>query len=186
MQSTINSFHHILCPEVKRCGVSGGKNENRGPRVPIFALINLGTKCRHRPRSYILAESGSPVVTANRTVGSAQIDDVRILGIGRHVSTLAPARGKPITRGDLIVIGTAGHGSASAILLRAVHDVGKLVVGDDMIELCSGLVVPRAPGPAAVQADCSALIRSQNHAVGIPGIDPYLMVIVPARRAPDN
>ena len=84
------------------------------------------------------------------------------------------------------MIGPAGDGGASAILLRAVHDVRKLVVGDDMIELCGWLVVPGAPGLAAVEADGSALIRSENHAVGILGIDPDLVVIVTAGRAPNN
>ena len=58
------------------------------------------------------------------------------------------------------MIGAAEHGGASTILLRAVHHIRKLVVGDHMIKLCRGLVVPRAPGLAAVQADRSALIGS--------------------------
>ena len=132
---------------------AGEKSENRSPRISIFPLIDLGTKCRHGPRSNILAESGPLVVTVNAAVASAQIDDVRIFGIGRHVSALASARGKPIAWSDLAVIGAAQHGRASAILLRAVYDIGKLVVSNHMIELRRGLVVPRAPGLAAVETD---------------------------------
>ncbi len=55
-----------------------------------------------------------------------------------------------------------------------------------MIELRRGLVVPRTPGLAAIEADRSALIGAQNHAGRISGIDPKLVVVVTARRAADN
>src|SRR5258706_13095625 len=84
------------------------------------------------------------------------------------------------------MIGAAGHSRASAILLRSVDDVWKLVVGSHVIELCCGLVVPGAPGLAAIEADRSSLICSENHARRIPGINPKLMVIVTARRSAHN
>ena len=149
-------------------------------------LINLGTECRYGPRSNILAKSGPLVEAVNATVSPTQIDDIRILGIGRHISTFASARGKPIAWSDLAVIGSAWHRSASAILLRAVHDVGELVVGDHMIELCRGLVVPRTPSLAAVETDCGALIRPKNHAGRILRIDPNLVVIITTRCAADD
>ena len=52
-----------------------------------------------------------------------------------------------------------------------------------MIELCRGLVVPTAPRQAAVEADRGSLVRAENHAGGIPGIDPELVIVISARRA---
>ena len=84
------------------------------------------------------------------------------------------------------MISAAGDSSASTILLGTVDDVGDFAVRDDMIELCRRLVVPCAPSLTVVEADCRPLIRSKNHAVGILGIDPNLMIIVSARRPAEN
>src|ERR1039458_3181763 len=166
--------------------VSGRKKQNRCPRITIFALIDLGTKCWYGPGGNILAEARPPVVTGNAAVGLTQINDVRVFRIGRHVSALASTRGKPIACSNLAVVCAAYNGRASTIRLRAIYDVRELIVSDHMVELCCGLVVPRAPSLAAVEADCCALIGSENHAGGILGINPNLMgITTPGRTAHD-
>src|SRR5947208_15719095 len=52
-----------------------------------------------------------------------------------------------------------------------------------MVQLRRRLVIPRAPGLAAVHSDDRALIRTQKNDVGIVGIDPNVLIIVPAGRA---
>ena len=52
-----------------------------------------------------------------------------------------------------------------------------------MIELADGLVVPRAPGPAAVAGDERALVAAQNHALGLVGIDPQFVIVIATGRA---
>jgi hypothetical protein len=84
------------------------------------------------------------------------------------------------------MVGAAENGSASAILLRSVHHVGKLVVGDHVVELCGGLVVPCAPGLAAIETDRCPLVRSENHVGWMLGINPNLMVVIPTGCAADN
>src|SRR5260370_7992081 len=44
-------------------------------------------------------------------------------------------------------------------------------------------VVPSATSLGAVEADCGSLVRSEDHAGRISGIDPELVIIVAARRA---
>src|SRR5205807_5242508 len=68
----------------------------------------------------------------------------------------------------------------------AVDDVGKLVVGNHVIELRRWLVVPGAPGLATVEADRGSLVRAENHACRIFRIDPKLVIVVSARRAAYN
>jgi hypothetical protein len=63
---------------------------------------------------------------------------------------------------------------------------GKLIVHDDVIELCGGLVVPTAPSLSAVEADGSALPRSEDHAGRVPGIDPHLVIVISARRTTND
>src|SRR6266404_5704520 len=59
--------------------------------------------------------------------------------------TLAPKNSTcgSTVESDLAVLAPAGHAGRAALLLCAVDPVGKLVVGDDMVELRRGLVVPR-------------------------------------------
>ena len=63
---------------------------------------------------------------------------------------------------------------------------GKLIVGDDVIELCGGLVVPTTPSLSAVDADGSALPRSEDHARRVPGIEPDLVIVISARRTTND
>src|SRR5260370_33931241 len=91
-----------------------------------------------------------------------------------------------MARGDLAVIRAAQNRGTSAILLRPVNHVGKLIVGDDMVELRRWLVVPCTPGLTTIKTDRRSLIRSKDHTGRVPGIDPDLGVVIPARRAADN
>src|ERR1700752_2246669 len=52
-----------------------------------------------------------------------------------------------------------------------------------MVKLRRGLVIPTAPGLAAVEADGGSLVCSENHAGRVFRIDPKLMIIIPARRS---
>src|SRR5438477_12752683 len=52
-----------------------------------------------------------------------------------------------------------------------------------MIQLRRWLVIPRAPGLAAVHSDDRALIRTQKNDIGIIWIDPNVLIIVAAWRA---
>src|ERR1051325_8284731 len=55
-----------------------------------------------------------------------------------------------------------------------------------MINLRSGLVVPRAPRCCAVNGDDRALVTGDDHSFRIVGINPELVIIIAARRAFDR
>ncbi len=84
------------------------------------------------------------------------------------------------------MIGAAGGGGGSAVLLRAVNVIREFVIGNDVIELRSGLVVPSAPRRAGVQRDGCPLVRGQRHMLRIRRIHPELVIIVAARCAAHN
>jgi len=90
----------------------------------------------------------------------AAVDQIGMQGIGRDVAVFFDADGGPIAKGDFAEVAAAGGADGAAFLLASVDPVGKLVVGDDVIELRGGLVVPGAPGLAAVDADGCALIEA--------------------------
>src|SRR5678816_386064 len=61
--------------------------------------------------------------------------------------------------------------------------VGNAIVSDDVIELCSRLIVPRAPRLAAIHRYRRALIDTEQHHFGTIGIYPDAMVVIAAGRS---
>src|ERR1700690_3255687 len=186
MQSAIHGFHYVLRPQIERGGLSRRKNQHWTPGAPIFTVVDLRIPNNRGPGTNILTEAGAFVKACSTPITIAQIDNVRVVGIDDDISALAWARGEQIARCDLPMIGVANDGSRSAILLRAIHDIGKLIVGSYVVKLRRGLVVPGAPGSAAIEADGSALIGPKNQAGRILRIDPQLVIIIASRSAADD
>src|SRR5262249_50597433 len=87
-----------------------------------------------------------------------------------------------IAKRDRAVVAATLHTRRAALLLSAVDPVWKLIVSDDVIELCRRLVVPGTPRLAAVHAYNRALIGREQHDVRVFRIDPKRVVIVAAGR----
>src|SRR5215467_11259709 len=109
------------------------------------------------------------------------VDDVGIERIRRDVPVLLDAHRSPIAKGDLAVRAAADDSYRTAFLLGAVDPVGESVVGDHMVKLRGRLVVPGAPGRAAVEADSRPLIAAERDDARIAGVNPDTLVIVSAR-----
>src|SRR5688500_3821231 len=89
----------------------------------------------------------------------------------------------PVAERDLSVVGPAWDTNRTRFLLPATDAVRTGVVGRDVIQLRRGLVVPGTPRPATVHRDDGALVRGQEHDVGVVWIDPEPVIIIPTRRA---
>src|SRR6185312_1339085 len=89
----------------------------------------------------------------------------------------------PVVEGDFAVVAPARCARRAALLLSAIDPIWELVVGDRVIELRRRLVVPGAPGAAAVYGDRRSLIDAQQNDVGILWVDPDAVIVIPARRA---
>src|ERR1700730_5356591 len=96
---------------------------------------------------------GSLVIAKHRTVPSAGVYVVWIRGIGHDVAKLKSPGRRPIAISDFAIIAAAGDGGGPAVLLRSVNVVRKMLISADVINLSGRLVVPRAPGFAAIHAD---------------------------------
>src|SRR5207237_1569078 len=99
------------------------------------------------------------------------------------VAVLFRSDGIPFAKRDLAKITAAGRAGASALLLPAINPIGKLVVGNDVVELRGGLVVPGTPGLAAVHAQGQALIAGERDDVRVLWIDPDGVIVVAAGRS---
>ena len=102
--------------------------------------------------------------------GFAAVNQIGMQRIGRDVSIFFDAHRMPIAKSDFAPVAAAGDAGRAAFLLSAVNPVGKLIVGDDVIELRGGLVVPAAPGFAAVDGDGCALVEASRMICGFSGL----------------
>jgi hypothetical protein len=116
----------------------------------------------------------------------AAIDKVGIQRIGRDVAVLFDAYGVPVAEADAAVITAALDSSGTAFLLRSIHPIGEAIVGNHVIELRGGLVVPGGPGGSGIDAEGCALVTGEQDDIGIARVDPDGVVIVSARSAFDG
>src|SRR5437763_10964980 len=89
----------------------------------------------------------------------------------------------PVSKRDRAVIATAVDANRAALLLSRADAIRKRIVGNRVIELRRGLVVPGTPCLAAINGDDRALIADQQNNVAAVGIDPEILVIIAARRS---
>src|SRR5258707_551496 len=106
---------------------------------------------------------GAFVITKEFAVRAAAIDDVGIGWVRRDVRALAGSHGMPVAEGDRSIIAAARGVDGAAVLLCTVDMVRKLIVNAHVVHLCCGLVVPTAPGAAAIHAYAGALVAAGDH-----------------------
>ena len=136
----------------------------------------------HRDRRHVLRLVGGPPVLGHHVAAGA-VDDVRVERVGCDVAVLDGAHRVPVAEGDRAVVAAAGDAHRAALLLAAADLVGELVARLDVVELRGRLVVPGAPGAAAVGADHRALVGGEQDDVRVVRVDPDVLVVVAARRA---
>src|ERR1035437_6051886 len=125
----------------------------------------------------------SLVVAEHRAIPASGIDIVRIRRIGSNVSKLESSGRRPIAIRDLAIIAAARDRGRSAILLRCVDVIGKLLVGADVIKLAGCLVIPGTPGIAAVDTDDRALVNTEDHVLSVGRVDPESVKIIATGRS---
>src|SRR5262249_52290092 len=109
------------------------------------------------PHQYMDDLSCKAIEAQHTAVPAADVDKIGIERIRCNERELESSGRLPITICDLAIVTPARNRRGTAILLRSVDIVRKLVVGGDVIELPGWLVVPGAPALAAVDTDNRAL-----------------------------
>ena len=166
-----------LAREVEHARIA--RREHQRQRPGLAVEIRIGQRGIDRP--------GLPGAQVEPLHPAAE-EHVRVLGVGSDVVALA-ARRRLAEHGEVdavVGVGAAGHTGGAGILLRAVHPVGKAVVGDHVVELAGRLVEPGAPGLAAVGGHHRPLVDAEDAPLRAARIDPELVVVVAAGRALDR
>src|SRR5262249_37907943 len=127
----------------------------------------------------ILHLTGAAIKTGQFTA----INDIGVQWIGRDIAPFFGGHRLPIAPDDRAVITATGDTGGTALLLRAIYPIWKLIIGDDVIELRGRLIVQTAPGLTAIDRDNHTLIGGQQNDVRIIRIDPEAMIIITAGRA---
>ena len=155
--------------------VDGREHQRLGAVGAIFLASqwNRGDVL-HLPRCpVILGDFGS----------ASTIDNIGIKRVGSDVAVFDHADRVPVAEGDDAVVATSPNAYGTAFLLARANAIGKGIVGDRVIKLRGGLVVPGTPRLAAVHGDDGSLIADQQDDVAVVGIDPEVLVVVAAGSA---
>ena len=171
MLAPVLGAEEALVGEVEDARVAAREDERQRPDRAVEIRIREGRIERVR----LVRAQVEPL-------DAAPEDDVGILRIGSDVVALAAGRGLAEVRHvdaveEAVRLGTRG---GARVLLRAVDRVGEAAVGDHVVELAGRLVVPGAPGLAAVQRHDRALVDAEDLARRVGGVDPQLVVVVAA------
>src|SRR2546421_10849003 len=92
----------------------------------------------------------------------------------------------PLAKADLAIIAAAGGANGTTLLLSTIDPIGEPIVRAHVIKLRGWLVVPGAPGLAAVHGKSRALIDAEKHDLRVLRIDPDAVVVIPSGRAFDG
>src|SRR5262249_58550084 len=111
----------------------------------------------------------------------AQVEEVGVARVDRDVAALPGAGRVAVAPGDAAVLGRARHAHARVVLLGAVDAVGVLVVDGHVVELRGELVVDGGPALAPVEGDAGPAVVPLDHAAGVPGVDPQVVVFAVGR-----
>ncbi len=111
------------------------------------------------------------------------VDNLRVEWIGDDGPEFICGCGIPVEHRDGAELPATAHRDGAGILLTGVHPVRERVVDRDPVDLGGRLVVPGAPGVAAIERDRGALIDAEELPVTVGGVDPELLRIVAAGSA---
>src|SRR5258706_3379329 len=117
---------------------------------------------------------------------ASAVNKIRVEGIDGDLAVFKHTHRVPLAKRDFAVVAAAQRSCGAAFLLRPIHPVRKPIIGSHVIELGSRLVVPTAPGSAAIYSDYSALIARERDRLGVLAADPDALIIIAARRAPES
>ena len=170
--SRIGRFEKHVGSEVERMQFERREHHRQSARIAILAAANW-LRCNLGVLADILLRAREPVAIKN----------VRIERVDRDISVLKDPNEMPVAKSNFAIIAAALRRDGSAFLLRAVNPIGKTIVGRNVIELGSRLIVPTAPRSTAVYADDRTLIGAERDNLRSFRADPNALVIVAPGRA---
>ena len=145
-----------------------------GPHSPV--VLGPHVDEAHLPGAMVVALERP--AAARRAADGADVEDVGVLRVHRHVAALPGAGDAAVLPGDGAVVGARRHADAGVVLLGAVDEVMRgAAVGVHGVELGGELVVDRAPRGAGVERDVGATVVALDHPPVVARVDPQVVVV---------
>ena len=121
---------------------------------------------------------GAAVEAGEQRALAAGEKDVGIARIGRDIAALAAAHAVRVggAASSASSAGAAGSADGGAVLLRAADMVRDLLGDGHVVELRGGVLLA-GPRLAAVEGDVAAAVIALDHAQGVGGVDPEVVII---------
>ena len=180
----VGAAEHPVAPGVEHVGVVRREPDREGPSEAVPELpraqpaVVLGPHVDepHLPGAMVVALQRPGA--ARRAADGADVDDVGVLRVHRHVPALAGAGDAAVLPRDGAVVGARRHADAGVVLLGAVDEVvGLAPVGGHRVELRGELVVDGAPRGAGVERDVGSAVVALDHAPVVARVDPEIVVV---------
>src|SRR5437016_5810974 len=111
-------------------------------------------------------------VVANNVALVVRVDDVPVRWVGKNKTAFAAAGHEPVLASDHARFAATGAADIRAILLGAVHVIGKRAVHRVMLKLSRRLVLQLCPRFASIHREAGASVIGVADAIGIQWIDP--------------
>ena len=180
----VGAAEHPVAAGVEHVRIVRREADREGPPEAVPELPRPDAAVVLRPHVDQPDLAGAVVVAlqrpaaARRAADRADVEDVRVPRIHRHVAALPGAGDAAVRPGDGAVVGARRHADAGVVLLGAVDEVvGRAAVGVHRVELRGELVVDGAPRGAGVERDVGPAVVALDHAPVVARIDPQVVVV---------
>ena len=180
----VGAAEHPVAARVEHVRIVRREEDREGPSEAVPELPRPHAAVVLRPDVDQPDLAGAVIVAlqrpaaARRAADRADVDDVRVPRVHRHVAALPGAGHAAVRPGDGAVVGARRHPDAGVVLLGAVDEVvGRAAVRVHGVELRGELVVDGAPRGAGVEGDVGPAVVALDHAPVVARVDPQIVVV---------
>ncbi len=175
--AVVHGAPEVLRTGVHDAGVERVEDDGEGPLPAFLERAGRFAGEEERVDLDVARVAGAAVEAREQGALAAGVEEVGIGGVRRDVAAFAAADGVGCgAAASTASPGRAGDADGGAILLRAADVIRNVAGGRDVIELGGGVLLA-GPGLAAVDGDVAAAIVAFDHARGIGGVDPEIVIV---------
>ena len=117
------------------------------------------------------------VITGQKTIVTASINNVIVIGINRDMCAFASRCGLPIVFRDAARFSSVSNSNGRIVLLRRIDAIRKSIVGGHAVKLRRRLISISTPSFTTVVSHLGTSVIAHNHAMGIFWCNPQIVVV---------
>ena len=167
----------VVGGRIELFGVVRGEENGEVPLEAVFHAFRTVSHRVIRPDVDVLALFGGMVEALQVSAIAPAIYDIVVEGIYGDVGTFAAGGFFPVALADRASVRAVEDAEGGVVLLRHIDAIGEMVIGNDAVKLCGGLVVIGGPVlPSVIRHLCASIV-CDDHALVVFGCDPEVVVV---------